>query len=95
MNNLKFEDIPKAIETVLKKIAILQEELDNIKKNFQPKEHVELMTRQEVTQYFKIYFPTLHQWTKNGILCCYKIRNRVYYKRTEIESRIVSFNSRK
>ncbi|MEB8328310.1 helix-turn-helix domain-containing protein [Flavobacteriaceae bacterium KMM 6897] len=95
MKNLKFEDMPKAMEQVLQKLALLEEELKNIKENFQPKEAEDLMTRQEVVDYFKISFPTLHQWTNHGILCCYRIGNRVYYKRKEIENRLVSYKSSK
>jgi hypothetical protein len=93
MNNLKFEDLPKAMEQVLNKLALLEEELKNIKENFQPIEPLELMTRKEVVDYFKISFPTLHQWTNCGILCDYKIGNRVYYKRSEIESQILKSNN--
>ena len=89
MKHLRFEDLPKAIETVIEKITLMQEELENIKKNYQPKEPVELMTRQEVADYFKISFPTLHQWTKNGILSGYRTGNRVYYIRSEVENRLI------
>lgn len=89
MNKLRFEDLPTAMETILERITILQQELENIKKSFQPKEPVELMTRHEVADFFKISFPTLHQWTKNGILHGYRTGNRVYYKRGEIESNLI------
>ncbi|MDL5511726.1 helix-turn-helix domain-containing protein [Arenibacter sp. M-2] len=92
MKHLRFEDLPKAMETILDKLTRVEEELENIKMNFQPKTPVELMTRQEVTNYLKISFPTLHQWTKNGILSGYRTGNRVYYKRSEIESRLVRIN---
>lgn len=92
MNHLRFEDLPMAMETVLDKLTRVEEQLDNIKKNFEPKKPVELMTRQEVADYFKISFPTLHQWTLNGILCGYRTGNRVYYKRSEIESSLERMN---
>jgi hypothetical protein len=40
VGNLIFEDLPKAMETILKTTTILQQELENIKKNFQPKEPI-------------------------------------------------------
>ncbi|SHJ66549.1 Helix-turn-helix domain-containing protein [Maribacter aquivivus] len=84
MSNLRFEDLPKAMELVLDKLLQIEEELKNIKECYQPNEPTELMTRQEVVEYFKISFPTLHQWTKHGILVSYRMGNRVYYKRSEI-----------
>ena len=84
MSNLKFEDLPKSMEVVLNKLSQIEEELKNIRENFQPKEPTELMSRQEVVDYLKISFPTLHQWTNHGILVSYRMGNRVYYKRGEV-----------
>ena len=89
MNHLRFEDLPKSMETVLEKITLMQEELENIKKIFQPKEPVELMTRQEVADYFKIDISTVHNWTKSGRLNSYGIGYRVYYKRSEVERSLI------
>lgn len=91
MNQLRFEDLPKAMETVLEKLSTIEQELENLKKHFQPKEPTELMTRQEVADYFKINSSTLWHWTKNGKLNAYGIGYRVYYKRSEIESSLQTF----
>ena len=92
MKNLRFEDLPKAMETVIEKITLIQEELENIKKNYQPKEPVELMTRQEVADYFQIDISTVYNWTKKGTLISYGIGYRVYYRRSEIESSLIRIN---
>ncbi|WP_298342230.1 helix-turn-helix domain-containing protein [uncultured Algibacter sp.] len=92
MNNLKFEDLPKAMETVLEKLSSVEKELKNIKENFQPKEQEELMTRQEVADYLKINITTLWNWTKKGKLNSYGIGYRVYYKRSEIENTLIKIN---
>ena len=42
MSKLRFEDLPKAMETVLEKLSFLEAELKSIKENFQPKEPMEL-----------------------------------------------------
>ena len=34
MNHLRFEDLPKAMGTVLKKLSLIEEELKAIKQNF-------------------------------------------------------------
>lgn len=91
MKNLKFEDLPKATEEILEKLNFLEKELASIKENFQPKEPVELMTRQETAKFFKVSLTTLWQWNKKGVLNAYGVGNRVYYKRSEIESRVVRF----
>lgn len=92
MKNLRFEDLPKAMELILERLAKMEEELHNIKTNFQPKEPIELMTRQEVADFFQISLVTVHDWTKKGILTGYRIGNRIRYKRSEIEDRIISSN---
>lgn len=92
MSNLRFEVLPMAMDTVLEKITLMQEELEDFKKNFQPKEPVELMPRQEVSNYFKIDISIVYNWTKSGKLHAYGIAYRVYYKKSEIESRLIRIN---
>tara|TARA_R110000868_G_scaffold32459_1_gene118062 strand:+ start:556 stop:843 length:288 start_codon:yes stop_codon:yes gene_type:complete len=88
MKNLKFEDLPNAIELVLEKLSVLENELNILKENFQPKEPFELLTREETAEYLKVSLSTLWHWSKKGILPTYGIGNRVYYKRSEVESSI-------
>lgn len=52
------------MESVLEKLSQIEIELQNIKTNYQPKEPVELMTRQEVADFFQISLVTVHDWTK-------------------------------
>ena len=84
MKNLRFEDLPKAMESVLEKLSQIEIELQNMKTNYQPKEPVELMTRQEVADFFQISLVTVHDWTKKGILSGYRIGHRIRYKRSDI-----------
>jgi len=86
MNELKFEDLPKAMETILEKLSTLVVELESIKQNFRPKEPIELLTREETAKYLKVSLTTLWHWSKKGILKSYGIGNRVYYKRSEVEA---------
>ena len=53
------------------------------------------ISRQEVADIFGITLPTVHEWTINGILSAYKVANRVYYKRKEVESTYTKKVSRK
>lgn len=62
-----------------------EKSLQKITQYLQPKEPVEYLTREEVSQLLKINLSTLYHWTKSGKLISYGIGNRVYYKRSEIE----------
>lgn len=93
MKSLKFEDLPNAVELILEKLSILESELKILKENFQPREPDELMTREETAIFFQISFPTLHNWTKTGILTGYRVGNRLYYKRSEIKSRVQKYKN--
>ena len=47
-------------------------------------EQTELLTRNEVCNLLHITLPTLHQWTKEGVVTGYRIGTRIRYKRAEI-----------
>lgn len=66
----------------------LQNQLGNIIENYQPKAPTEYLTRSEVAKMLKVDLSTLHHWTKKGKIKPYGIGNRVYYKRSEIETAI-------
>lgn len=44
----------------------------------------ELLTRKEVCKLLQITLPTLHEWTKEGVVTGYHINTRVRYKKSEI-----------
>jgi excisionase family DNA binding protein len=89
MKNLKFEDLPRAIELTIEKLTIIEQQLTDLKQNFQPKEPVELMTRNEVAEYLKVDLSTLWNWTNKGKLIAYGIGARVYYKLSEIDDALI------
>lgn len=64
-------------------------QLQELQRNFQPKEPTEYLTRSEVAEMLKIDLSTLHNWTKKGKLKAHGIGARVYYKRSEVENAIV------
>jgi len=63
-------------------------EIENLKKDFLPKEPTEYLTRNEVKDLLKVDLSTIHNWTKRGKLKAYGLGNRVYYKRSEVEEAI-------
>ena len=72
------------MEIVLEKLFNLEEELKAIKQNFQPKEPLELLSREETAEYLRISLTTLWHWSKKGILPFYCIRNWNHPKRSEL-----------
>lgn len=67
----------------------VKSQLQELQKNFQPKEPTEYLTRHQVAEMLQIDLSTVHNWTKRGILTANQIGGRVYYKRTGIENAIV------
>ena len=49
------------------------------------KEISDYLSRKDIAALLKISLPTVDQWTKQGLLYCYKMGNRVFYKRQEVE----------
>jgi hypothetical protein len=72
----------------------LQNQLSELKANFQPKQPTEYLTRNEVVDMLKCDLSTLWLWTKKGKLTSYGIGNRTYYKRTEVENAIICLNKK-
>ena len=72
----------------------LQNQLSEIKDNLQPKEPTEYLSRNEVAKLLKCDLSSLWAWTKKGKLKSYGIGNRIYYKRTEVESAIIPLNNK-
>ena len=70
----------------------VDEKINDLKANFQPKEPTEYLTRKEVKELLKVDLSTVHNWTKKGKLKSYGIGNRVYYKRHEVENVLKPLN---
>lgn len=73
----------------------LEEQINSIKKNFQPKEPPQLISRKDAADFFGVTTVTIDDWTKKGILTCYKISNRSYFKRHELESALIQIKASK
>jgi len=72
----------------------LESQIKELRREYQPKQPTKLMTRSEVKDFFSITLLTVTNWTKKGILKPYKVGNRVYYKRAEIEAVLVAIETR-
>ncbi|MDV3980942.1 DNA-binding protein [Elizabethkingia anophelis] len=63
----------------------LEVQLQNYNANSTPvKEEPEYLTRREVAELLGITLPTLHNWTKKGIITAYRIGTRLRYNKVEI-----------
>ena len=87
LNNVTPEGLT---ETILNGV---QAKLDHLKKELQPQEPDEWLTRKETAKLLKISLVCLHDWSNKGILKAYKVGNRTYFNRKEINA--ILFNSNK
>jgi excisionase family DNA binding protein len=76
-------------ETILNGV---RNQLNELKKDFTPKEPEDFLTRMETAKLLKISLTTVHEWANTGILKMYKVGNRTYFSRKEIESTLFSSN---
>ena len=60
------------------------EQSQTTQKNTTTNEQTELLTRNEVCNLLHITLPTLHNWTKEGLITGYRIGTRIRYKRAEV-----------
>ena len=77
-------------ETILNGVKT---QLDELKKSYSPKEPEDFLSRMEAAKLLKISLTTIHDWSNQKILKAYKVGNRTYFSRKEIEQTL--FNSNK
>lgn len=66
---------------------------DDLKKNLQPKEPSEYLTRKETADLLKVNLSTLWHWQKKNLLKPVSIGARIYYKRSDIDNAIVQIKN--
>ncbi|MBG7612101.1 helix-turn-helix domain-containing protein [Polaribacter sp. BAL334] len=76
-------------ETILKGV---ETQINDLKKSFTLKEPDDFLTRMEVAKLLKISLTTVHEWANTGVLKMYKVGNRTYFSRKEIEKTLFSSN---
>lgn len=87
LQSISFEEFQNFFTLIDKRFCQLNEQiLSNQKKDV-------LLTREEVSKFFKCDLSTIHNWTKKGRLKSYGINGRVYYKYDEIQSALIALNS--
>ncbi len=89
MKKLTFEDLPMATQKILDRLELIEGVLRAPKPKTKEKDLDRLYTRKETAKYLRISLPTLHDWSKAGVLISYRLGNRVYYKQSEIDRSLV------
>ncbi|MAW95960.1 MULTISPECIES: helix-turn-helix domain-containing protein [unclassified Leeuwenhoekiella] len=76
LHTFELSDFEKVVEQVLERKL----------KSFIPqeKEKLTLLTRKDTAKLLRISLPTLHDWTKTGIVKAHRIGNRILYKLEEV-----------
>ena len=82
-------------EQLTKLFADLQNQINELKQHYEPKQPTELLTRNEVAELLKCNLTTIWLWCKKGKLKPYGIGNRVYFKRSEIELALINLSVKK
>jgi len=67
----------------------IKRQLDELKKNFQPKEQPIYMTRLEVAEMLHVDISTVHNLSVRGVLKKKQIGGRVLYLREEVQKEII------
>lgn len=52
----------------------------------------DMFSRKETAKFLRISLPTLHDWTKEGLIRAYRIGNRVLYKKVDIDQALNLIN---
>ena len=81
----------KLTETILNGV---RHQLTEFKKGFTPKEPEDFLTRMETAKLLRISLTTVHEWANTKVLKAYKVGNRTYFSRKEIEYTLFSSNSK-
>ena len=72
----------------------VQQVVNQIREEFQPKTPTEYLTRKQVAKMLDINLTTLNNWTNRGVLTSYGIQGRVYYKRDEVERAFIELKQK-
>ena len=86
-----YEMSPEELEEFL--LKGVYERLDNLEIHLQPKVPEEYLSRQETADLLKVDLSTIHNWSVQGKLIKYGFGGKVYYKRSEIEAKIIPLNN--
>ena len=82
-------------EQLTKLFTDLQNQINELKLHYEPKQPTEYLTRKEVANLLKCDLSTIWNWSNKGKLIPYGIGNRTYYKRNDIELALTCLGANK
>lgn len=87
LQSIELSDIKNIVEEVLDK------KLDKLQ--VAEEEKPSFLSRKETSKLLRISLPTLHDWTKRGLIKAYRIGNRVLYKLEEVNNSLLQIQTKK
>lgn len=84
-----------AANDIIQKFDTLEKQLSELKECKISSNHDQYLTRSDVAELFKVSLVTVHDWTRKGLLKSFKLANRVYYKRGEIEQALTEIRPKR
>jgi hypothetical protein len=81
-------------QTLLSRLHIIKTELLELRQDLK-KQPTDFLTRSDVANMFTVSLVTVSDWTAKGFLKSYKLANRVYYKRGEIEQALTEIHPKR
>ena len=85
----KADDFFEEFSMIRKGLRLLEATITNQAKP------TDYLTRQEVAKMFTVSLVTVSDWTAKGFLKSYKLANRVYYKRGEVEAALTEITPKR
>jgi hypothetical protein len=94
MDKIQFFQLSlQELETIIRQAVATELKVVNLKTPT-PKEHLdEILTRTEVSKLLKVSMTTLFHWHNQEILTNYKVKRRVYYKKSDVMRKFNNLNN--
>ena len=92
---IPFEELPKIVSNLCIESSKINQTLEELKQNWEPKKPTEYLTTEEVANLLKCDISTIYNWRKKGILFSYAIGNKILFKRSEIDSEMIPLGKKK
>lgn len=87
LSQFELSDIKRVVEEALEQ---------HLKGLMAPERTVhKMLTRKQTAHFLCISLPTLHEWTKTGVIKAHRIGNRVLYKQDDVNNALKQIRSPK
>lgn len=84
MQNALTDDVRAAIIDAVRQVIEETEKKKDV--------NADLITRKAVLKILNVSAPTLHDWTRRGLVPSYRMGSRVYYRQSEIQTAMTRRN---